>query len=63
MSQPTPSKDTHHKMSKKIAQLTKVIFHLHSKNEENSLYHQALVNAYEKEVETILKESNAVINR
>jgi len=30
-----PSKDTHHKMSKKIAQLTKVIFHLHSKNEEN----------------------------
>jgi hypothetical protein len=30
-----PSKDVHHKMSKKIAQLTKVIFHLHSKNEEN----------------------------
>jgi len=29
------SKDVHHKMSKKIAQLTKVIFHLHSKNEEN----------------------------
>ena len=26
----------HHKMSKKIAQLTKVIFHLHSKNEENA---------------------------
>jgi hypothetical protein len=33
-----PSKDVHHKMSKKIAQLTKVIFHLHSKNEENTLY-------------------------
>ena len=31
-----PSKDVHHKMSKKIAQLTKVIFHLHSKNEENT---------------------------
>jgi len=30
-----PNKDVHHKMSKKIAQLTKVIFHLHSKNEEN----------------------------
>ena len=63
MSQPGPSKDTHHKMSKKIAQLTKVIFHLHSKNEENSLYQQALVNAYEKEVETILKDSNTIINR
>ena len=32
----TISEETHHKMSKKIAQLTKVIFHLHSKNEENS---------------------------
>ena len=30
------SEETHHKMSKKIAQLTKVIFHLHSKNEENA---------------------------
>lgn len=59
----TPSKDTHHKMSKKIAQLTKVIFHLHSKNEENSLYHTALTNAYEKEIETILKDSNTVIHR
>ena len=57
------SKDTHHKMSKKIAQLTKVIFHLHSKNEENSQYHQALVNAYEKEIETILRDANTVVNR
>lgn len=50
-------------MSKKIAQLTKVIFHLHSKNEENSQYHTALSNAYEKEIETILKEANSIINR
>ena len=40
-----------------------MIFHLHSKNEENSLYHQALVNAYEKEIETILKDANTVISR
>jgi hypothetical protein len=33
-----PTKEIHHKMSKKIAQLTKVIFHLHSKNEENLQY-------------------------
>jgi hypothetical protein len=31
------TEETHHKMSKKIAQLTKVIFQLHSKNEENQL--------------------------
>jgi len=58
-----PSKDTHHKMSKKIAQLTKVIFHLHSKNEENGQYQNSLVGAYEKEIETILREANNVINR
>ena len=50
-------------MSKKIAQLTKVIFHLHSKNEENSSYHTALSNAYEKEIETILRDANNIINR
>lgn len=61
--QGAPSKDTHHKMSKKIAQLTKVIFHLHSKNEENSQYQNSLVGAYEKEIETILREANNVINR
>jgi len=33
-----PTDETHHKMSKKIAQLTKVIFHLHSKNEENAIF-------------------------
>lgn len=59
----TISKDTHHKMSKKIAQLTKVIFHLHSKNEENSQYQQSLSGAYEKEIEIILKEANNIINR
>lgn len=51
------------KMSKKIAQLTKVIFHLHSKNEENQSYHAALSNAFEKEIETILKDANNIINR
>ena len=56
-------KDVHHKMSKKIAQLTKVIFHLHSKNEENSLFNSSLSGAYEKEIETILREANTVVTR
>lgn len=50
-------------MSKKIAQLTKVIFHLHSKNEENNLYASALTNAYEKEIEQILADSNEIIKK
>ena len=55
------SEETHHKMSKKIAQLTKVIFHLHSKNEENNNTQTASNNAYEKEIEQLLVAANQVI--
>ncbi len=55
------SEETHHKMSKKIAQLTKVIFHLHSKNEENNNAQTASNNAYEKEIEQLLIAANSVI--
>lgn len=48
-------------MSKKIAQLTKVIFHLHSKNEENNNSYTATNNAYEKEIEQLLIAANSVI--
>lgn len=57
------NEEVHHKMSKKIAQLTKVIFHLHSKNEENNTLQTALQNAYEKEIETLLANANGVISR
>lgn len=50
-------------MSKKIAQLTKVIFHLHTKNEENKSFWTALTNAYEKEVNTIMNDCNAIIEK
>ena len=53
----------HHKMSKKIAQLTKVIFHLHSKNEENANHTESLTRAYEREIDNILKEANTLITR
>ncbi len=53
----------HHKMSKKIAQLTKVIFHLHSKNEENATHTESLTKAYEREIENILREANSLIVR
>lgn len=56
-----PTEETHHKMSKKIAQLTKVIFHLHTKNEENHLFQASLTSVHEKEMEQILKEANDII--
>jgi hypothetical protein len=55
--------DAHHKMSKKIAQLTKVIFHLHTEKEENGLFNTALSNAYEKEIDGIVKEANNIISK
>ena len=55
------SEETHHKMSKKIAQLTKVIFHLHSKNEENTNVQTACNNSYEREIEQLLVAANLII--
>lgn len=55
------SEETHHKMSKKIAQLTKVIFQLHSKNEENNLAQQAIGSCHEKEMEIVLRQANEII--
>jgi len=49
--------DLHQKMSKKIAQLTKVIFHLNSKNEEHSDDLSSLSDAYETEIDGILKDA------
>jgi hypothetical protein len=45
--------DLHYKMCKKIAQLTKVIYHLHSKNEEHEYEMRDLANAYELQVEQV----------
>jgi len=54
--------ELHHKMSKKCAQLVKVIFNLYVKNDEHQLYHNAQADAYESEIETIVNEANAIIN-
>eukprot|EP00831_Metopus_contortus_P070651 TRINITY_DN6446_c0_g1_i3.p2 TRINITY_DN6446_c0_g1~~TRINITY_DN6446_c0_g1_i3.p2 ORF type:complete len:142 (-),score=46.24 TRINITY_DN6446_c0_g1_i3:177-602(-) len=53
--------DSHHKMSKKIAQLTKVIFHLHTRNEENEELMKALRKAYEREIDGIVRDANAIV--
>eukprot|EP00198_Chlamydomonas_reinhardtii_P001640 XP_001690976.1 hypothetical protein CHLREDRAFT_188583 [Chlamydomonas reinhardtii] len=50
------------RMSKKIAQLTKVIYHLNNKNEDNELDLAELAEQYETEIEQILKDTADKIN-
>ena len=53
--------DLHHKMSKKIAQLTRVIFHLNTKNDEYEYNLRAIVGAYENELDNLVREANSTI--
>jgi len=55
--------EIHNRMSKKIAQLTKVIYGLHIRNEENKSFRQALTKAHDREIETIVKESNQIVGK
>lgn len=55
--------EIHNRMSKKIAQLTKVIYGLHIRNEENKSFRQALTKAHDKEIDTILKDANRIVGR
>ncbi|NP_001414024.1 family with sequence similarity 184, member A [Rattus norvegicus] len=55
------SQDMHLKMSKKIAQLTKVIYALNTKNDEHDSAIQALKDAHEEEIQQILAETREKI--
>ncbi|XP_036780956.2 protein FAM184A isoform X4 [Manis pentadactyla] len=55
------SHDLHLKMSKKIAQLTKVIYALNTKNDEHESAIQALRDAHEEEIQQILAETREKI--
>ena len=46
--------DLHFKMSKKIAQLTKVIYHLHTKNDDHEWEMKNVSEQYENEITEIL---------
>jgi hypothetical protein len=52
--------DLHHKMSKKIAQLTKVIYHLNSKNEEHNDDLTSLSDAYETEIDGVRRSPSSL---
>ncbi len=45
--------DLHYKMCKKIAQLTKVIFHLHTKTESHDYNMRELALSYEQQLEDV----------
>ena len=49
--------DIHQKLCKKIAQLTKVIYHLNTQNEDHSYEMQALAIKHEVEIQNILSET------
>lgn len=49
-------------MNKKIAQLTNVIHHLHTKTEDHEMDLQEMAAAYESEIESMLKDAATRIN-
>lgn len=49
--------DLHHKMSKKIAQLTKVIYHLNTKNEDHMTEIEQLTANHQLEIQQILRDA------
>ncbi|XP_059589255.1 protein FAM184A isoform X2 [Alligator mississippiensis] len=59
--QPDCGPELHLKMSKKIAQLTKVIYALNTKNDEHEAAIQALKDAHEEEIQQILAETREKI--
>ena len=55
--------DTHLKLCKKVAQLTKVIYHLNTRNEDNDIRIQELRAAHEAELATVVKDATAKISQ
>uniref|UniRef100_A0A061RSN0 Protein FAM184A/B N-terminal domain-containing protein n=1 Tax=Tetraselmis sp. GSL018 TaxID=582737 RepID=A0A061RSN0_9CHLO len=50
------------RMSKKIAQLTKVIYHLNNKNEDHEMDLAEMSDQYESEIETVLRDTADKLN-
>ncbi len=55
--------DLHHKMSKKIAQLTKVIYHLNTKNEDHQTELDVMTSNHQTEIQLILKDAASRIGK
>ncbi len=55
--------DLHHKMSKKIAQLTKVIYHLNTKNEDHQTEMDVAAANNQLEIQQILRDAATRIGK
>lgn len=55
--------DLHLKMSKKIAQLTKVIYHLNTKNEDHQTELDIVTANHQLEIQQILKDAASRIGK
>ena len=55
--------DLHHKMSKKIAQLTKVIYHLNTRNEDHQSELDAIVLNHQSEVQELIRDATNKIGK
>ncbi|ORX84177.1 hypothetical protein BCR32DRAFT_133839 [Anaeromyces robustus] len=55
--------DIQYKMCKKIAQLTKVVYYLNSKDEDQQEQIESLKSLYEKEIENIINFGNSQIKK
>ena len=55
--------DMHHKMSKKIAQLTKVIYHLNTRNEDHQSEIDTLNQAHQYEIAQVIRDAQSKISK
>ena len=55
--------DLHHKMSKKIAQLTKVIYHLNTRNEDHQSELDAIAFNHQSEVQQLIRDATNKIGK
>lgn len=62
ISKETDSKEIMFKMSKKIAQLTKVIYYLNTKNEDCDTKINSMQIAFDQEISEIIKDGGMIIN-
>ena len=51
------------KMNRKISQLTRVVYILNSKNDENESIMESITSAFESEMQSVSREANQVIKK
>jgi len=59
--EPADDAELHSKLCKKVAQLTKVIYHLNTRNEDSEGRLQLLQDDYEAEIENLLQDASAKV--